>query len=79
MERWPRHLHHHDLRFLGFVLTNLFCIAGFVAGSVTTEAEHTGGWRRVDIDAIRARIESGDLMGKEASWYHPYRGESRRD
>ncbi len=31
--------------------------------------EQTGGWRRIDIEALTTRINAGDLVRKEAAWY----------
>ncbi len=70
MEAWPRHLHRHDVRLLVFVLLNALCITGFLYSGIRSAAEQPGGWRRIDTAAVKARIEAGDLMGKEASWYH---------
>lgn len=71
MERWLRHVRRRELRFLAFMLLNLVCIAGYVGGSIGLAPEQTGGWRRIDLRAVEARIEAGELVRKEADWYHP--------
>ena len=71
MDAWPRHLHRHDVQLLALVLASLLCVAGFLSSGLQNASEQPGGWRRIDIDAVKARIEAGDLMSREASWYHP--------
>ena len=66
-----KHLRARDARFLFFVIANILCIATFLSGTIGTSQAPAGGWRRIDLDALTVRIESGDLMEKEADWYHP--------
>jgi len=68
------HIHHHqlrDLRFLGMLLLTLVLIAGFVAGQRDAMLGEGSAWRRIDLQALQERIESGDLSDHEALWYHP--------
>ena len=70
MGSWLRHLHRRDYRFLAVVSLNLLCVAGYLLAHVQTLQQETGGWRRIDLDAVMSRIESGDLLQHEAAWYH---------
>jgi hypothetical protein len=65
----PRQVHPRDLRFAAFVLANLLCLGGFIAGSLEGAAPADGGWRRIDRAALQARIDAGDLASREARWY----------
>lgn len=33
-------------------------------------AVHRVAWRRIDLQALQTRIEAGELVDTEASWYH---------
>ena len=70
MRSWLRHVHRRELRFLALAAVNLVCIAGYVASGIGVSPEG-GGWRRIDYQAVEARIEAGELVRKEARWYHP--------
>ena len=59
-----------DLRFLVLVLLNLILIGGFLRSEAGDEGGPPGGWRRVDVQALQIRIEAGELVDREASWYH---------
>ena len=61
------HLRQRDLRFLATVAAALACIVGFLLTQAGPEV--AGGWRRIDREALERRIESGELSGREASWY----------
>ena len=71
MKEWSRHLRSREFRFLALVFANLICVAIFLGTGLQVPTRETGGWRRIDTEAVRARIEAGDLMSREASWYHP--------
>lgn len=70
MQLWLQHVRRREVRFLALAAINLACIAGYVAGGVGMTPEG-GGWRRIDYQAVEARMEAGDLVRKEADWYHP--------
>ena len=70
MQRWLKHVRRRELRFLAFMLANLVCVGGYLASGVGVTPEK-GGWRRIDLDAVEARIEAGELVRKEADWYRP--------
>ena len=61
------------------MLVNLVCIAGYLASGVGVTPEESGGWRRIDFDAVEARIEAGELVRKEADWYHSLSTEESPD
>ena len=63
------HLRRRDLRFLGVVVLNLACVAGYLATESGAPETGVGGWRRIDRAALESRIESGELSRKEASWW----------
>lgn len=71
MERWLRHLHGREWRFLALSLATLACMAGFLSSGFEALHETPGGWRRVDLGRLNERIDRGDLMTREALWYHP--------
>jgi len=71
MERWLRHVRRREVRFLAFMLANLVCIAGYVASGIGAAPEGTGGWRRIDFQAVESRVDAGDLVRREADWYRP--------
>jgi hypothetical protein len=68
-----KHWKAREWRFLGLTGLNLVAIALYL-GAGLGQLEPTGTtWRRVDIDALRQRMDSGELSGREAQWYHPTR------
>ncbi len=66
-----------DRKFVAFVAANAVCIAAFIAGGVGSEAEAPGGWRRVDLKALKAKIQAGKLVKHEADWYRVVPEEER--
>ncbi len=72
MERWLKHVRRREVQFLAVILINLFCIAAYVADGFGVRPEGTGGWRRIDIEAVESLIDAGDLVRKEADWYRPF-------
>ena len=71
MYRVIRHWHNRDLRFLGMAGATLVLIALFLGTQQPLLKAEGSGWRRIDIEAFRQRLQSGDLSGREAQWYHP--------
>jgi hypothetical protein len=70
-------LHLRELRFIAFVAANLFFIGLFLVGASGRQEAAPGGWRRIDTGALKSRIEAGDLVDREAEWYHPAEEEER--
>ncbi|HHH38249.1 MAG TPA: hypothetical protein ENK50_01565 [Sedimenticola sp.] len=70
LQRRVRHWHRTDTLFVGWVVLTLM-LAGAWLGSLPGpgEAGHGGG-RRIDLEAFKARLDSGELSGHEALWYH---------
>ena len=64
-----RRLRARDGRFVLLALVHAIGIAGFLAAGVGGDASSRGGWRRIDVDAVRAKIRAGDLVEHEAEWY----------
>ena len=58
-----------DWRFIVLVLVHALCIAGFIRSGMEVAPPETGGWRRIDVEAVRAKIREGDLVDREADWY----------
>ncbi len=79
MDLWVRHLRGRDVRFVVFIIANLFCMAGYLVGNMATIQEPAGGWRRIDLEILLKRIETGDLVQREAKWYHPLTEETGRE
>jgi len=70
MTGWIRHLHHRELRFLGLIGLTGVLIALYLGAGLRLAGEEGTGWRAIDLDTLRRRIESGELREREASWYH---------
>lgn len=70
MEKLLNHSQLRDLRFLTLVLLNLLLIGGFLIRGVGGDSSPPGGWRRIDLQALQTRIETGELADVEARWYH---------
>lgn len=62
--------HRRDWQLLVLVVANLVCVGGFLASNLGDSQPTTGGWRKIDFQALQTRIESGELSSQEASWYH---------
>ncbi len=62
-------LRKRDWRFALLVAAHALFIAGFVRAQLGEAPPTTGGWRRIDVDAVKAKIRAGDLVGREADWY----------
>ena len=72
MQHWTKHLRWRELQFLALMLAQVILIAGYLAGGVGgLTGDEPGGWRRIDVEAVEARLNAGELVRKEADWYHP--------
>ena len=60
-----------DWRFLVLVLVHAIGIAGFLSAGGGDGAVAAGSWRRIDTEAVKAKIRAGDLSDHEADWYQP--------
>lgn len=59
-----------DRRFAVLVLGALACVAGFAWSGLSAGGARDGGHREIDRAAVRAKLESGDLVRHEALYYH---------
>ncbi len=73
MQAWLRHLRARDLRFTAFVALELVLMAAYLAGGYRGLGQQGHGFRRIDLQALEARMDAGDLSRHEAQWYHPAR------
>jgi hypothetical protein len=64
------HVRSHDWALLLLVGASLAAVAAFLGAGPGAPGQGTGGWRRVDAEAVRLRIEAGDLSSREALWWH---------
>jgi len=71
MFRRARHLRRRELGFLGMVASTLVVIALYLSADSLLMDANRSGWRKVDLDTLQRRIESGELSDREADWYHP--------
>ena len=70
-----KHWRSADHRLTALVLLALFGIGGHLVSSLG-QLEQTGAsWRRIDALALRRLLDSGELSGREADWYHPAKPE----
>ena len=69
---FPRapHLHWRDVRFLGLVGITLLIIALYLSTGLRLAEQGASGWRKLDLESLRRRIETGELRNREADWYH---------
>jgi hypothetical protein len=73
MQNIVSHLHLRDWRFLGFITLSLTTIGLYLATGLAQLEQSGSGWRRIDTDAVRKLMDSGELSGREADWFHPTR------
>ena len=71
MFRQIRYLRPRDLRFLGLVALTGLTIALYLDAGLHLAGQEGSGWRKVDLDAVMRRIDTGELRELEADWYHP--------
>ena len=71
--RW----HTRDWRFIGFMVLSLVAIGFYLAASLTRLEQSGSSWRRIDIEAVQRLMDSGELSGREAEWFHSTRPEER--
>jgi len=73
-----RQLRPRDLKFLGLVALTGLTIALYLDTGLRLVDQEGSGWRKLNLDALRQRIESGELREREAEWYHPATEEETR-
>lgn len=66
-------LHRHDLLLLAMVGMGLLLVGGQLA-QLGEEMAVPAGWRRIDLAALKARIDSGELARRPALWVRPADG-----
>lgn len=64
-------IHSRDVFFIGLVGLTLLCITGFLFSGLAGTGIEGGGWRRIDNERLEMRLESGELLRREAEWYVP--------
>jgi len=69
MRRYFRHL--RDMQLLGLVGVTLVFIGFFLTAQLQQLEAEGSGWRRIDLELLQKRMQSGDLSDHEAVWYHP--------
>lgn len=64
------HLRHlQDLRLIVLILVSLVLIGFHLNQAGGGAGEAGASWRKLDIEALQRRIETGDLSDREADWY----------
>ena len=58
-----------ELQLVALVLANLLVIAGHLGAGLQQVGRETGGWRRIDTQAVLSRLRAGELSSREAEWY----------
>jgi hypothetical protein len=59
-----------ELRFLGLVALTGLVVALYLNASLQLAEQEGSAWRMLDLDALKQRIETGELRDREADWYH---------
>jgi hypothetical protein len=70
MLRKIKHWRVRDVRFLGLLALTGLTIAMFLTTELRLAGREGSGWRTLDLEALRQRIETGELREREADWYH---------
>ena len=65
------HWHYREWRFLAFLGLSLAAIGFYLAGGTDRLEQSGSNWRRIDIERVQQMVESGELSGREAQWFHP--------
>jgi len=78
MRRQIWYLRPRDLRFLGLIAVTGLTIAMYLDSGLRLASLAGSGWRTLDLDALKQRIETGELRQREAGWYHPATEEEMR-
>lgn len=73
-----RHWRERDLRFLGLIALTGLVISLYLAQGLRVAEQEGSGWRKLELDALLQRVETGDLREWEADWSHPSTEEESR-
>ena len=68
---WIKRLQFRELRFLGLIAITVLLIALHLSSGLHLADQEGSGWRKIDLEALQRRIETGELREREADWYHP--------
>jgi hypothetical protein len=79
MHKIARHWQSREARFLGLIVLCAVLIALHLGETLRLAAHEGSGHRAVDLPALKARIDAGELRDREADWYHPSTPEETRD
>ena len=66
-----RQLRARDIPFLLLILACGASVGGFLIDRPGVPHAAHGQFRRIDTERLRQRIRAGDLVLREADWYHP--------
>jgi ABC-type microcin C transport system duplicated ATPase subunit YejF len=78
MRRQIWYLRPRDLRFLGLIAVTGLAIAMHLDSGLRLAGQAGSGWRTLDLDVLKQRIETGELRQRESDWYHPATEEEMR-
>ncbi|MEN8168301.1 MAG: hypothetical protein ABFR65_12620 [Pseudomonadota bacterium] len=70
MPRIIKYWHAGDSRLIGLLALTLLLIALFLAQQSPQNTSASPNWRKIELTAVKQRLDSGDLSYQEASWYH---------
>ena len=65
-----RELHGRNIQFIGLIMLTLIFIGLYISAEFRLAQREGASWRRIDLDTLLERIETGELRDREASWYH---------
>ena len=63
--------HTREWRFIAFMVLSLSAIGLYLAGGAARLEQTGSSWRRIDTERVQQMVESGELSGREAQWFHP--------
>lgn len=70
MLRIIKYWHAGDYRLIGLLVLTLLLIAVFLAQQAPQNTSASPNWRKIELTAVKQRLDSGDLSYQEATWYH---------
>ena len=63
---------------MGLVVLTGVVVVLYLTSSLRLSDRQGSGWRSLDLDALQQRIDTGELQGREADWYHRSTDEETR-